>query len=162
MVSRREVLGLIAAAPLAGCAAGTSTTANAIASQVVTDVGLIATGLAGALPGLVGAGLSVSTVAAVGGYVNQLQSLAGSVTTALTTTSAQPVIQQILSVVEEIAAVAGPALPPPWGTAVLAAEVLLPVIASAVGIATAAGTTTAAAPAMTPAEARLVLASMHR
>lgn len=160
MVSRREVLGLLAAAPLAGCA-GSTTTGSVIAGQVVTDVGLIATGLAGALPGLVGAGLSTSTVATVGGYVNQLQSLASSVTTALTTTSAQPVIQQVLSVVEEIAAVAGPSLPPPWGLAVSAAEVLLPVLASAVGL-VMTQTATAAAPAMTPAEARLVLASMHR
>lgn len=158
MVSRREMLGLIAAVPLAGCA-GSTTTANTIAQQVVSDVGLIATGLQAALPGLTTtAGVSATAVSKVSGYVTQLQSLASSVTTSLTTTSAQPVIQQIISVVGEIAAVAGPALPPPWGTAILAAEVLLPVVASAVGIAMASTSAAAAAPAMTPSMARTVLA----
>lgn len=158
MVSRREILGLLAVAPIAGCTASSTTTANTIAQQVVSDVGLIATGLQAALPGLTTtAGISATTVSKVGGYVSQLQSLASSVTTSLTTTSAQPVIQQVISVIGQIAAVAGPALPPPWGTAILAAEVLLPVIASAVGIAMAS--TSAAAPAMTPSMARTVLSN---
>lgn len=154
MVSRREVLGLIASAPLAGCAG--STTTGAIASQVVSDVGLIASGLAGALPGLTG--ISASTASTITGYVNQLTSLAGGVTTLLTATSAQPIIQQVISIVEDIAAIAGPALPPPWGTAIMAAEVLLPVLASAVGIFMPAA---AAAPAMSPSQARLVLSAIH-
>lgn len=163
MVSRRELLrntvALSALGALAACNAGGVTAANTLGQQVVSDIGLIASGLAGALPGLTGAGLSATAIGTVSGYISQIQGLASGISTALTTTAAQPIVQQITSVLGEIVSIAGPALPPPFGEAIMAAEVLIPVIATAVGI---VSTATAAAPAMSPAEARLILASMHR
>jgi hypothetical protein len=159
MVSRRTVLSMAAALPIAACA---GQSASQVTQEVVSDIGLVATGLNGALPALAQvAGISASTVATVGQYVGKVQTLASGVSTALSTSSALSTVQQIGSVIGQIATVAGPLLPPPWGTAVAAAEVLLPVIEAGVGMIVNATNSTAApgaaAPVMSPDAARLIL-----
>lgn len=157
MINRRIFLRttvLVPVGALVACAGYQS------ASQLVTDVSLIASGLQGALPGLGTAGVSASAVAQVGKYVSQLQTLAAGVSSALSPNAST--VQQVIAVVGQIASIAGPLLPPPWGTAIAAAEVLLPVIATAAGLVTAPPTAAAVAPAMTPEQARLVLASMPK
>jgi len=162
-MDRRHLLATAALLPLAACAPGQSAS-SVTPSQVVNDIGLIATGLTGALPALGLAGVSASTVATVGKYVSQISGLASSVSTALSTSAALPVVEQIGSVLQQILTVAGPLLPPPWGAAVMAAEVLLPVIESGVGMLVNAATPAPTAPAplitMTPDQARQFLASV--
>ena len=163
-MDRRHLLATAALLPLAACAPPGQSGSAVTPSQVVNDIGLIATGLTGALPALGLAGVSASTVATVGKYVSQISGLASSVSTALSTSAALPVVEQIGSVLQQILTVAGPLLPPPWGTAVMAAEVLLPVIESGVGMLVNAATPAPTAPAplitMTPDQARQFLASV--
>jgi hypothetical protein len=161
--NRRKVLMLLgAAAPLAlaACSATSTTSGSTVAAQVVSDIGLIGSGLSGALPGLVSAGLPAANIASVTSLVNNIVQTAAGVSTSLSTTAAQPAINQIIGVVGQIAAIAGPALPPPWGEALTAAEILLPVVAAAVGLVLPSAA--AGAAAMSPDQARLILTSMSK
>lgn len=160
-LKRRHLLMTAALAPVAGALAAcssTGSTSSMTPTQVITDIGLVAGGLAGALPGLVTAGLPAASIASVTGLVNQIQSAADAVSASLTTTAAAPIVTQIVGVLAQIAATVGPALPAPFGTALAAAQILLPVIAAAVGLVSSAPST--AAVSMTHAEARAALASM--
>lgn len=155
IMTRRALLRSTALVPIAALAACNGMSAAQIGQQVAGDVSLLGTGLAGALPGLVSLKvLTGADVSKVSGLVGQLTQLASGVSSALTQTAAQPVIQQIGGVLAQIAAVAGPLLPPPWGTAIMAAQVLFPVIASAVGLISQAAPL---AGPMTPDQARAAL-----
>lgn len=159
-INRRALLGLIAvSAAVAGCnglSSGVTTAgvAATVGAQLVADVQGLASGLQAQFPAVASA-LTSAQATQVQGYLTTLASLASSVNTTLTATAAQPTVQQIVAVVQQIAAVAGPVLPPPWGLAISAAVSLLPVIASGVGLVIASAQT-AAAP-MPPAQARVVL-----
>jgi hypothetical protein len=156
--SRRRLLSATAIVPvvvaLNACA---GLTASQVAAQAVSDVKLIASGLAGALPSLgTAAGIPVATVAAVGQAIANIQTVADGVASAASNIDAQPLVQQLESLLNgAVGALAGLALPPPFGPALTAAMALLPVIESVVGLLTAPK---AAASAMSPDTAREILA----
>lgn len=155
---RRQVIRATLFLPIGLVVGCNGLTAAQVSAQVASDVSLIASGLAGALPGLASLGvISAEVVAKVGQYVGQLQQLASGVSTALSQTAAAPIVQQIGAVLSQIVAVAGPLLPPPWGTAIMAAQVLWPLIAAGVGLLTSNAPQAAA---MTPDTARLTLAGL--
>jgi|SRR5579883_768902 len=158
---RRHLLVSTALVPVVLAMEGCNgATPQQVAQQAVADVKLIASGLAGALPSLGAAvGISPATVATVGGIVSRIQSVADGVGQAASNLDAQPLIRQLEQLLNAaVAALAGLALPPPFGPALTAATVLLPVIESLVGLALPA---TAAAVMPSQAQindARLVLA----
>ena len=148
-MNRRNALLALwgAAVTLTGCAGGSNVPAN-----VATDAGLIASGLAGAF----------KSVAAVPGAVvtalSDLASAAQALASADTTAAAQPLVQRIEADVNAVvAAVAALPLPANVSTAITAAQVLLAVIEAGVNLVVSAS---AAPAAMTPEEARLVLAAL--
>ena len=155
-VTRRILLGATVFAPvaLAGCATLTGKP-NQIAAQVLSDVNLVASGLANALPGLQASNVVPAAVMAKAqALVGKIQASAASMSATISKNAAQPIVTQIEQDVNAFAALlAGLPLPPPYAQIVQAAVVLLPVIEIGVGLAVPAG----ASHAMTPAEARLVL-----
>ena len=158
-LSRRAILGATALAPLAlaGCATFTGKTPTQIAAQVLSDVNLVASGLANAMPGLAASkAVPAATLARAQAYVAQVQAAAAQMQGVVTKGAAQPIVTQIETDVNALAGLlAGLPLPPPYAQVFQAAVVLLPVIEVSVGLAVPAG----ASHAMTPAEARLVLAA---
>lgn len=164
-ISRRALLRTASLLPIAGavvaCAGQTAATIAATAAQ---DIGLIGSGLSGALPALAASGVvSSSALSQVTGYINNIEQVATSVTTASTVAQGQSAVQQIETLLNSVvSALAGLTLPAPFGPALSAASVLLPVVETAVGLAiTTISSSTAAAPApqaaMTADEARLIL-----
>lgn len=161
--TRRALLRTTALIPVVALAAcsGMSTSSSSvsgIASQVIQDVSLIATGLSGALPGLLSSGVVTGTVGTnIANIISKITSVASTVTSSLTTVQAQPQIQQLETLVNSlVTTAAGLSLPTPFGPALAAASVLLPVVEAGVGLLVSTATTTAAA-AMTPESARLIL-----
>jgi hypothetical protein len=165
MLSRRTLLTGVIVSPailapglIAGCQNLSGSSATQVAAQVVSDVGTIAAGLAGALPALGATGaVPAALVAKVGGWVATIQQVAGQVVNGMPQASAQPLVKQIEGLVNDIVmALAGVPLPPPFGPALAAAAVLLPVIETAIGLAVP-GAARMTAAAMSPDEARLIL-----
>jgi hypothetical protein len=117
----------------------------------VADVQGLASGLTAQFPSIAGT-LSSDTLTKVQAGLTTLSGLAGSLSTSMSQSGAQPVISQVVTVVGQIAQLAGPLLPPPWGLAVSAALALLPIISQAVGLAVAPQ-----AGGMTPEQARVIL-----
>lgn len=159
IVSRRRLLSASAIIPVAvALNACTGMTASQVAAQAVSDVKLIASGLAGALPSLGNAaGIPAATVAAVGASIVKLQTVADAIGQAASNIDAQPLVQQMETLLNAaVGSLAGLALPAPFGPALTAAMALLPVIESIVGLVIAPK---AAASAMSPDTAREILAA---
>lgn len=140
-IDRRALLGMFAVSTpflLMGAQCATQVgqigTAANVTSQLVADVQGIASGLQVQFPSIAKA-LTSAQATQVQGYLGTLSSLASSIGTSLSQGAAQPKVSQIISVVQQIAGVAGPLLPPPWGIAISAAIALLPAIAAAVQLA---------------------------
>jgi len=157
LVSRRRLLSATSIIPVAvALNACKGLTAPQIAAQAVSDVKLIASGLVGALPSLgTAAGIPAATVAAVGAGIAKLQTVADAIGQAASNVDAQPLVQQLETLLNAaVGSLAGMALPAPFGPALTAATVLLPVIESLVGLVIAPK---AAASAMSPDTAREIL-----
>jgi hypothetical protein len=160
-MNRRKLLSSIAlgsvAVVLAGCQSTVSSSASTIAAQAASDIGLIGSGLSGALSGLSASGtVSSSAVSQIAGYINAIEAIAATVTTATSATAGQTAVQQIETLLNSlVSAASGLPLPAPFSTALSAASVLLPVVEVAVGLVTTA--TAGAMVPMTPAQARLIL-----
>ena len=162
MLRRNLLLGTTALSVTA-CA---GKTVDQVVVTVAADASTIANGLTGVLaqlgPLASTYGISGATMALIGTAVAGLQSVATQVSGATTAASAQPMVQKIETYVNTIvSALAGLPLPPPISTALMAAAILLPVIESAVGLiinsASPGARLSAAAPTMTPDQARLIL-----
>jgi len=154
-LSRRTLLATASLIPLAACAGAT-----ADLSQVITDVGLIASGLQGALPSLVGSA-GASVIAQITGWIADLQPIAAAIGGVTTVAGAQPLVTQIETILNSIVSLAATfTLPTPFGPALAAAAVLLPIIEAAVNLLVPAASAAVHryATAMTPAQARAVLA----
>ncbi len=154
------VLAVAAAIAFVGCTAspGTTTTITSTASRLASDVNLVATGLAAALPAIAQVpGVPAATIAQINADLASIQKDAAAVQAATAANGAAPAstVQEIASVVGDIATVALPLVP--GGSAIVpvvqAAEALLPGILSAADV-VAAG---APANAMDPSSARLIL-----
>ena len=161
LISRRQLLGGAAtgaiALALAGCATGQN--AGATLQQAISDAELIANGLAAALPQL-GKVFTAGVLAKASAAIADIKTAAAAVAAAVSASAAQPAVAQLAAAVNGlVAALAGLPLPAPISTALAAAAVLLPIIESTVGMAITA-VTAHALPAMTPGEARKVLAAM--
>lgn len=154
MTTRRQMLALMgtaAAAPLVYGCQGVATSTP----QWITDVGLVVQGLASLVPSLASFGLSASTVAQVQQWVARAQQIASLLAGGITGASAAQLLQEFAALVPQILQVLSIALPPWAGLVISAAETLLPIILQAAGVQTRLRL---AAPAMTPEEARRILA----
>jgi hypothetical protein len=154
-IFKRAIAGVsvIALLAVSACAGQTG---NQVAQTVVTDANTLATGLAAELPALAALpGANTAAIAKIKADVADLQKATSALSASLTTTEAQPLVQQIEADVNALVA-AGATLPLPAGVSVAfqAAEVLLPVLEAGVSMAVPAG---AAANAMTPDQAVAVL-----
>ena len=150
---RRALFYGVAAAPILmvlGRCAGTPST-----SQLATDVGLIASGLAAAIAAVAAIpGVPAATVTQLQGYLATIQADAKAVAAA-TATAATGTVQEIVSAVQALAPIALSFVP--GGSAVVAivnaALSLLPSILAAIGV---AGVSTVKA-VYSPDSARLIL-----
>ncbi len=161
--SRRFFLKTAVALPLAGILANCAgQTLASISAQAATDINLIGSGLASSLPALAQSGLvSGSALVTVQSDVAKVASIASAVSSATSQSTGQNAVQQIETLVNGVVStLAGLSLPAPFGPALNAAEVLLPVVEVAVGLVTANLTAAMAPNAMTPDQARLVLAAV--
>jgi hypothetical protein len=160
-MNRRKLLSSIAlgsaAVVLAGCQSTGGGSTSTIAAQAASDIGLIASGLTGALSSLSASNtVSPSAVSQITGYINAIEAVAATVTTATSATAGQTAVQQIETLLNSlVSAASGLPLPAPFSTALSAASVLLPVVEVAVGLVTTASA--GATVPMTPAQARLIL-----
>lgn len=157
-LSRRAALGgvsMAAVVALAGCAGMTGTQ---LTQRIVTDINLVAGGLAKTLPTITGMPAQYQPqVNKIVKDITLVQGLTKTISTSLTATAAKPVVTQIVQDVNAVISVgAALPLPPPISTILLAASVLLPVIEAGVGL-----PVMAAAPKtkMTRAQARAILAA---
>lgn len=155
IASRRSILlAACAALPLAACA---GVTPAQLASDAVTDLGLIANGFTALLPEVSGiTGLSSGAVASIENFLSEAKTTASNVSATITQAAALPVVQQIETYFQEALNLLGVvSLPAPFSTVITALKVLLPVVEAAVGLTAPVG---AAPGGMTPAQARAVLA----
>ena len=161
-MNRRQVLngGMMVGVgmALAACSAGQIAKVEKVSGQVVSDVNIIASGVSAILPGLSALGSVGSGVAsAVGALVADAKSAAGAVSTALTTVAAAPFVSTVSADIKAVTtALSGVSLPSSIAGVLAAAKSLLPLVESAVGIATAV---LAEPGGMSPEEARMVLAA---
>ena len=126
-MNRRALLIAIPAVALAGC------TASQLA-QWQTDAKLLDAGLQGVVPILQKGGIVIP--AAVPGYLGMLDGAVQSILGAASASAAQAPVVQAAKAVNALVGVlsAIPVLPPVVTAALLAAQVLLPIIEQAVGI----------------------------
>lgn len=160
IISRRALLGSTALVALVGVA-GCASSGGALPQQIITDAGLVLTGIEAVVKGL-GTAVPASVAAKIEAYVSEIQAAVASLSGAISTTAAAPTVQNIVSLVEQaIALIPAGALPAPLSEAVTAIQVLLPVLLAYVGASSPPAMQVRAAVArMTPDEARVVLARL--
>lgn len=167
MIRRIFLLG----ASGAGLAACGGTTVDASVVQVATDVQNIALSLQDAvneLKTMTVPGLTTQDMTNIASDLGYIQSLASQISAAATTTAQQPLVAKIAGYINSVLSVLIPilaAIPAAQGVAagLAAVQVVLPVIFSLVGLvfpSTASAPRAALAPAMTIAQARVILAGM--
>jgi hypothetical protein len=152
---KRAIAGVSVLALLAVTACAGQTAAQ-VTQTVVSDANTLATGLAAELPALAALpGANTVAIAKIEADVADLQKADAALSASLTTTAAQPIVQQIEADVNGLVSV-GATLPLPASVSLAfqAAEVLLPVLEAGVNMAVPVG---AAANAMTPAQALAIL-----
>lgn len=138
---------------------------NRAVAVVAQDVAIIANGLKGALPALaVAAKIPAENMASINQAITSLETLSSVVASAASTTQALPAIQQVETDVNAIvAALVGiPGLPTNVTLALAAAQVLLPVIETSVGMIVPPPAPTAHAYALSPEDARAILIGQSR
>lgn len=146
-MKRRQFLSVFALVPIAACSTSVSLAPPAISG----DIDLVVNGLRSLLPYIV----SATTATRYNSYLDTLSDLAKRVAAAQDANSSKSIVQQIIAVTSEaLQTVATVKLPGIGNTVVSAIQVLLPIIASAVGI---LGYRTAPA-VMSVEQARMVLA----
>ena len=137
-MNRRQLLSTVPFLALAACA---GQTAAQIAQTAVTDAGLVANALSNVLPNLQGVPPDVSSLVATD--AQKAVALAQSLVSTMTQASAQPIIQQIQTDANAVAAAVQPYVKPGSTAATILADVqvLLPVLLLAVGLAAPAAAT---------------------
>jgi hypothetical protein len=167
--SRRSLLRSAATGLAVAAVFGTAACAGSPAAdlaQVVDDVASIAQGLAAVLPQLGGV-VSANLLARVSGFIMQLEMIATELKSISTVAGAQPLVQQVETIIEGIVSTLAsvPLLPPQFSLALTAASVLLPVLFTAVGLVFNTSSMTmsmvAAGRVMTPAQARAFLRGLR-
>lgn len=159
-ITRRAALMGSIVLPL-GVAACAGKTAAQVGQTVVSDVQLIGNALSASLPALaVVSGLSASAVSSIQAAIGQIGTIGQQIVAGMTVAQGQPLVQQIETDFGTVLGIVS-GLPLPGGISqvIAAVQILLPVVEAAVGMAVAAG---APAGAMTPAKARLILATAAR
>lgn len=158
MFTRRLLLTTAPIAVLAGCSSvGKIISA---APTIASDAQLIADALEAILPTIrTLSGISQAVYDKVAAVVASIKSTASAIASSGTGSSAASLVSSLVTGVGAVIAALGGIAMPSWVTVALdAAAALLPILKSAVGLATAP--TAALAPAMTPAEARRILAAV--
>ena len=156
-ISRRTLGCISTAAILAAAGVAACSTSTTTASQVATDVSLIASGLSSAITAIAAIpGVPATIVTQLQGYLATIKTDAEQVATATATASADAnIVQEIASTVQTVADIALPLIP--GGSAIVliinAAISLLPTILAVVGVTSA----TRMLPVYTPDQARLIL-----
>lgn len=146
------VPGLMLVAACATQTPGTTPVATTPAT-VVSDVNTIAAALQAELPAL--SAIPGVNVGSVSSAIADVQKAASAVTAAMALTSSQSSVNQIAADVSALVGAIPPGvLPPNVQTVITAAQVLLPVVELAVGLAAPAGATPTS---MTADQARAVL-----
>lgn len=162
VISRRGLLCGTALTLVGACTAGNV----ALTEQIVSDVNSIAAGLSGVLPVLAAVkGVPADAIAKVQSIMAQVLEAANAIGQTTSQSAALPALQQFGALTGQVITLVTPflgLLPPPWGTVVLAAQVLLPVVLSAVGLLQQQRGIAPSAGGMTPAQARLILRSVGR
>jgi len=128
-ISRRTILGAPLAAALTGCGANALTPA-----QIVTEAGVVAKGLSGALTQVAGADpklISATTLATLQNDLALAQGAASSLTTAMPAASGATVVQTVEGYINAVLNIlAAPPIngliPSPFNLAVAAAALLVP------------------------------------
>lgn len=164
MISRRTLMTMTSSVALLALAGCSSMARSGLAKQVVDDVAAIAGGLQAVLgPLSTIVGISPSTLATVSNLVSGITAVAQQVSAATTTSAAQPLVQQIEADVNAVvAALASLPLPPQISMALMAAQVLLPLIEAAVNLVITPAPPKAVASGMTPNGARIYLKSIAK
>jgi hypothetical protein len=171
IITRRQTLALMGGTMLAGCSGTATPPIATVTADVVADLSQIATGFETALPALVATTppvLPATTLATVETDTNQVITLAKQVTAVTTASAALPTVQQIGADLNAVVGIAAGIVPPPYGTMLAAAAVLLPIIETTLqGLlgtitppAASAKLKSAALPTMTPAQARAAIAAV--
>lgn len=162
-MTRRGLLRTTALVPVAlameGCQSGVLTSANL--QKVIDDFNTIADGVAAILPtlGTIN-GIGSGTVALVGKIIAGVEKVAGAVSSTLTETAAAPLVTKLeTGVGNVIAALKGVSLPGIISTILRDAEMLLPVLKTAVGLVVPAQFAAASPLAVEAARARLKAAA---
>ena len=154
-MNRRTLLVAAALLPVAGCAQ-----INLTPSSLASDAALIVNGINTVAKNYAaGFGLPANTVNQIQGWAAAASKAASDISATISTASSLTNVQAIATALNGIVGVLAtvPVLPPVVTAALTAAQVLLPVIESLVGITVPAG----AAPAgMTPDAARAYLARL--
>lgn len=160
MVSRRALLGSTALVALVGVA-GCVSAGGSLPQQLITDAGLVLSGLEAVVKGL-GAAVPASVADKINTYVAEIQAAISALSGAISTTAAAPTVQNIVNLVEQaISLIPAGVLPAPLSEAVMAIQVLLPVLLAYVGaVSTPPAQMRAAVSRMTPDEARTVLRAL--
>ncbi len=154
-ISRRSLFAGFSGASLLALAGCAGLTGQQVAQKVVTDVELIASGFAKALPTV--KAIPASTTTLVVGYMNEAVTLAQGISSSLTQTAAQPLVGKIVNDVNAaIQAAALLPLPPPIQQMFAAVGILLPILEVGVGLPV---TVSAPKTGETPAQARAYLAA---
>src|SRR5579859_5337064 len=129
MLTRRSVLILGAAAPLAGCQFFKGQTPAQVTVDIANELTMLGNEFVAAIPPLSAAGvLSASAMATITSDVSLFDTTAKQVTTTLTANMALPTVQQLEGDFNGMVVVASGLAPPPFGTCLAVAAVLLPFI----------------------------------
>jgi hypothetical protein len=156
IMNRRQVLVLGGAGVVSACQPTGGGSAVFITTEVVNDVTAAATALKNAEPllnSIVPPPFPASTMATIDAATTKIVTLGGQVTTSTAAAAGLSVVQQIETVVESLVQVGAEVAPPPYGTALAAAAVLMPLAIAA--IQTALGQVQPPAPASSAKMARL-------
>ncbi|HQT38903.1 MAG TPA: hypothetical protein PK231_05715, partial [Acidocella sp.] len=137
--------------PAVACAAAVAGCSMQIA-QYVTDANLVVQGLTSAeavLPTV--KGLTAAQVTQIDADIVLAQNASAGIAAAANAVGAQPSVKSLEAALNDIVAVAAGILPPPASVILQAAQVLLPVIEQAVGLAVPSSAVQAGSMPMTPA-----------
>ena len=134
-MNRRTLFKLSFALPFAasGCNVFKGQNVATVTTEIVSDLESLATEFVTALPALTSANvLSASAAATITNDVSVFNATAKQVTATLSATAALPIVQQLLQDFNGMVLIASGLAPPPFGTVLAAAAVLLPFVENSI------------------------------
>lgn len=131
-MNRRNILSVIALAPIAACSSSVSTTIPITPNAISSDIDLVINGLRSLLPYIV----QPATAARYNSYLDSIAALGKQIAVSVDANSTKSLVQQIIAVASDALNVVAtvPQLPAMAKTIITATQVMLPFIAAAAGI----------------------------